>query len=1332
MDKTEYQIKLDEINRLVNIQEYEDALEIIDTIEWKRVKSARTLCMVAEVYEINGELEDSMKILQMAHKRSSLGKTILYRQVELALKMKKYNDAVKYYNKYLEAASNDTTKYILKYKIYKAQKAPLEDLITILEEYKDREYTERWVYELARLYRQTGNQRKCIETCDDLILWFGEGKFVIKAMELKMKYVPLSITQKEKYELYQKQELGAKSGKTTVDAAKSVIKPRTDIDEVQRKLNSDTVVSSVKPTVEAVKSVKLPTDPIKSIVKPPVEGAKTEKTQKKLVHPSFESISAAARNTAQKAPNYIKKELTFVLPEQEQSKELLKEAAVTVEATKKPLEKEVVIEENIKKEDIFMETTEKEEVLSAKVEDSDVLKESVEIKEETKTDAKGTEKENVVVEELSVEAILAAAAAEIMAEKEAEENVLTDKEKVNEAEDIEEEEPIQNIVVDNEELQKNLVKSLEQVFAGLHRTKTVQTYESFGEENIEDYLMKELAPENANDTFIDFNIEEKVEETEAENETTEETEVTEEVVEEVEMEDETTEETEVTEEVVEEVETEDETTEETEVTEEVVEEVETEDETTEETEVTEEVVEETETEDETTEETEVTEEVVEEVETEDETTEETEVTEEVVEEVETEDETTEETEVTEEVVEETETEDETTEETEVTEEVVEETETEDETIEETEVTEEVVEETETEDETTEETEVTEEVVEEVETEDETTEETETEDETTEETEVTEEVVEETETEDETTEVAEEKAEETNIDIDEFDLEALFAETSSDFAKMIESFANEKKEEAEENVEIEQENEEESKEEEESEEPETEQENEEESKEEEESEELETEQENEEESNENDESKSEDDLVDFESFLLEALNSIPGLEDYQIENKEETPTEIEEVSEEETSTEVEEVLEEETPTEVEEVLEEEISTETEEVLEEETSTETEEISQEETSTETEEISQETSVEIENISDDFEINEMIINNALMENLDKIISNELVEEDFGFDFDFESKLIAETELILNRTEAKNETEAETEVESETENETEEKPEIDLVERLMMEADKEPSTYQSLANETPEDKRRRILNEECQVTLTEEQKALFSYFCKVPGMNNQILDAINGVYRYADERTSRRGNIAIMGSHGMGKTRLGEGLVKAICKQFGIQAAKYARVDASELNKKDIATVVGKMAGGFLMVERAHLMTPATVGQLATAMEFRTDGMVLIIEDEKKEMRQLLAEYPHFAEKIETVISIPVFTNDELVTFARTYAKENGFKMDELGILALYALIGDNQREDEPVTIGRVKSMMDMAIRHATSARLGRRISKRHVDESGRILLYEKDFED
>ena len=200
MDKTEYRMKLDEINSLVDAQDYEGALQIADTIDWRRVKSIRTLCMVADIYEVNGKLESSMKMLQLAYKRSSVGKMILYRLVELCLKMGRSDDAVSYYNEYLETASNDTSKYILKYKILKAQNAPLDDQIQVLEEYREREYTERWVYELAKLYKRAGKEHKCVETCDDLILWFGEGKYVTKAMELKMTYTPLTVSQREKYE----------------------------------------------------------------------------------------------------------------------------------------------------------------------------------------------------------------------------------------------------------------------------------------------------------------------------------------------------------------------------------------------------------------------------------------------------------------------------------------------------------------------------------------------------------------------------------------------------------------------------------------------------------------------------------------------------------------------------------------------------------------------------------------------------------------------------------------------------------------------------------------------------------------------------------------------------------------------------------------------------------------------------------------------------------------------------------------------------------------------------------------------------------------------------
>ncbi len=323
----------------------------------------------------------------------------------------------------------------------------------------------------------------------------------------------------------------------------------------------------------------------------------------------------------------------------------------------------------------------------------------------------------------------------------------------------------------------------------------------------------------------------------------------------------------------------------------------------------------------------------------------------------------------------------------------------------------------------------------------------------------------------------------------------------------------------------------------------------------------------------------------------------------------------------------------------------------------------------------------------------------------------------------------------------EAEKETEIETEIEQkEARMESGKEPEeetfdplldLDIIQQLEREHEAEREKMVTPEPETPEEKRYRILNATKPEHLTNEQKNLFSYFAKVPGMDEQILNAINGAYQYAGEKTSRRGNIAIMGSHGTGKTRLSEGLIKAICKQFGLEAVKYANLDASDMNQRDPATVIGKMAGGFLLIERASFMNAETVQKLSQAMDFRTDSMILLIEDDKANMRKFLADNPEFAKKFETVISIPVFTNDELVTFARTYAKENGYRMDEMGVLALYTLIGNNQRADEPITIGKVKEMVDGAIARANSSRLGIRLSKRRTDEDGRILLYEKDFD-
>lgn len=941
MDKTEYHLKLEEINRLVDAQDYEGALTVADSIDWRRVKSVRTLCMVADIYEVNGELEKSMQMLQLAHKRSSIGKMILYRQVELALKMGLYDDAVKYYNEYLETASNDTSKYILKYKIYKAQKAPLENQIAILEEYKEREYTERWVYELAKLYKKAGQEKKCVETCDDLVLWFGEGKYVTKAMELKMTYTPLSPSQKEKYE--------------KAKAAGKVAKP-----------------TAGPKLTEEVKNTILP------------------------------GVSAAAMAGLQK-----------VEEEKEQAQE---EAAATAEIPQEPA---------------------------------------------------GTT---------------------------AEETPTTEEEPVKPETEIPH--------IDTEKLQERLSRSFQEILSGFNRTKAVDAFEALGraagtevpqepeaqEENMEDYHVQDLEPEAVNEGIIsaDSGVA-GVSRTE---------------MDELEM------------------------------------------------------------------------------------------------------------------------------------------------MEKPKV---------------------------------------------------------------------EKPEDKEIiSVQEVDLDALFAETSSSLAKEAGEDAAEK---AEEEPAVE-------------------------------------------------EVTAEEIIGEPEEVVAEETVDAAGdvLEE-RVEGAVETVTEEKEPAEtmtdaadeamaafeaslsglsldfaEETSSDAPETVEPETETSAE-------STEEPETEEDITGSEAAPVIEMEYPEETED----TEPEIEDLdatrvipdvtkqdawhatpgdTQEFNLEEEL--KAALSGMDELREQEEAEQSASLDP--EPETASEEEIAFEeKTEPMTEenTTEESVVEEGSETEAEE-PEGDHIDKMLQEAEIQPDISEmTLERETPEEKRQRILNNTRPERLTAEQKQLFSYFAKVPGMDDQILDAIHGAYDHASEKTSHRGNIAIMGSHGTGKTRLSEGLVKAICKELGLKAVKYANLDASDINRKDPATIISKMAGGFLLIERASFMTPETIEKLSQAMDFRTDSMILLIEDDKANMRKMLADYPEFAEKFETVISIPVFTNDELVTFARTYARENGFRMDEMGVLALYTMIGDNQKEDEPITIGKVKEMVDGAIRKASGVKLGRKLSKRHTDADGRILLYEKDFD-
>ena len=213
MDKYEYKLKLEQLKNLVEEKDYSTAAEIADTINWRKVKSAATLCMVGEIYDRNKQYENSREILLMAYERATVGRNIIYRLALVSMKMGNLEEAKEYYEEFLEVAPYDNLKYVLRYQLARLEGLPIEELIAILEEFKEREYTEEWAFELACLYHRSGNSERCVEVCDELVLWIGEGKYVERALELKMLYQPLNKYQEEKY-----REIKMRRGETVPEA----------------------------------------------------------------------------------------------------------------------------------------------------------------------------------------------------------------------------------------------------------------------------------------------------------------------------------------------------------------------------------------------------------------------------------------------------------------------------------------------------------------------------------------------------------------------------------------------------------------------------------------------------------------------------------------------------------------------------------------------------------------------------------------------------------------------------------------------------------------------------------------------------------------------------------------------------------------------------------------------------------------------------------------------------------------------------------------------------------------------------------------------------------
>ena len=250
----------------------------------------------------------------------------------------------------------------------------------------------------------------------------------------------------------------------------------------------------------------------------------------------------------------------------------------------------------------------------------------------------------------------------------------------------------------------------------------------------------------------------------------------------------------------------------------------------------------------------------------------------------------------------------------------------------------------------------------------------------------------------------------------------------------------------------------------------------------------------------------------------------------------------------------------------------------------------------------------------------------------------------------------------------------------------------------------------------------------------LTEEQKKLFSYFVPIRGVSEQIVEVLNRDKRCRNRYgTSRTGNIVVVGRKGSGKTVLAVDLVKAIQKQRKLKQGKVAIVTGESLNKKELSGIIEKLNGGAIIIEKAAKMNSRTIRELNELMEEQTGELLFVLEEQRKPLERMFAANPKFKKKFTSRLELPVFINDELVTFGQTYAKENGYRIDEMGILALYSRIDMMQREDHAVTVAEVKDIMDEAIEHSQKANvkhLMKRVFGRSTDETDRIILKEEDF--
>ena len=1040
MDKYEYRVKTEQMLDHLEKKEYQKAMDIAESIDWRRVKNASMLNTVSEIYEYNGEFKKGRDILFLAFDRAPGSRKIVYRLGTLALKIKDIREATDCYEEFVKLAPKDPNQYILKYKILRTQGAALSDQIAALEEFKKAEYIEKWAYELAKLYDEAGMTAECLEECDDLILWFSEGKYVYLAMELKMKYKPLTPLQQEKYD---SRPGAVKKQPEPVKQSESTLEEVDDENEYDEGSEEEVQESTVQ-RIDDAQVQEIPPEPV-----PMQEEFEIpeEVTQADVVP---EEVVPEATAAVEETPMYREEEPEASVETPEEHTSAIKQV-VTGATLEEALAQGVAVASGINIEEEAMKEREDEILANGQMMIDDILQ---------KWEAKQKDHEEAIAKQKAKdEERLQKEREQARIRQEEERKEVERKAAEAEARRKAEEEAARK-AAEEEARRKAEEEAARKAAEEEARRKAEEEARRAAEEEARRKAEEEAARKAAEEEARRKAEEEarRAAEEEARRKAEEEAarKAEEEAADEKESERNTQR---------------------------------------------------------------IPDDIVR-----------------LMEEMESENEDSED---------------------EIYEEEFEDGPGMDEDF-----------------------------------------------------------IEGIEDELDGLDMNGSSFEEGDFDEGDFEEEDLEGE---DF-----------------------------------------------------------------------------DEGDFEEEDLEGEDFDEGdfeEEDFDEEDFDEADFEEEDLDEEE----------------LEEADFDEADDED----------DFEDIDDEETDFDEgdfEEDMDEEDFDEEEIDDDEELD---------------FGEDLEGEDFD-EADFEEEDLDEGDFDEGDFEEEDFDEEEIEDEDDTEElEIEEPSEEEIQARIKKSKGGVPFDTGFVVTG------RYDLSATSEIGLkaglTEEQKKLFSYFVPVRGMSEQIVEVLDNDRRAQREGTSKTGNLLVIGRKGSGKTVLAVDIVKAIQKQRNLKQGKVAIVTGESLNKKELTNIIQKLRGGAIIIEHAGKLNSRTVKELNYLMEKKTGELLFVLEDQRKPLERLMTANPEFKKKFSSKLELPVFINDELVTFGQTYAKENGYKLDEMGILALYSRIDVMQREDHAVSVAEVKEIMDEAIAHSQKANvkhLARRVFGKGTDDSDRIILKEEDF--